>query len=134
MKYNQLLETHFFNPKNVFKASEQSDCLFEVSLGKKVLGDAFKLYIDVEQDTLKIIKFTYSVYGNPYLIAALSLTSELVNGLSMEALETLDLQSTLIESLEIPQTKHYVVYMLEDGLKKIIELWQKQNDKYDRKD
>ena len=125
MKYNKIVERHFFAPKNILNVDQDINGLSKTSLGSKDLGDAMDIFISCDKGTDSINSLYYNVYGNPYLIASLSYIAEKISGLTID--EALEISSeTLITDLEIPQTKHYCAYMVEDALKKSIKTYREQ--------
>lgn len=123
MKYNQCVETHFFSPRNL---GEKTKCSASVvsSVGSKELGDAVRVVMACNREDA-ILDFKYKVFGNPYLIAAMSYWSEKLIGASLADASTFS-HHELVEVLEIPKTKLYCALMAEDVLKQAIVKWRKK--------
>lgn len=126
MKYNKLVETHFFNPKNIYDAREFTEPHISVAVGSIELGDAITLYLACNMSTQKIHRFEYKVYGSPFLIAGLSYLSEKIMGSTLSEVEALSLSEELIKVFEIPRTKQYSAYMIEDSINKLIKNWRQK--------
>ena len=128
MIYSPIVEAHFFAPQNVYKVNDDSECKPVVyQNGAVEIGDAIVLYLFCDHKSNSIEKLQYQVYGNPYLIAALSYLSEQSKGWSIQQLASFDFNQ-LIEMLTIPTTKHYIVYMIEDSIQAVITKWRAQNE------
>lgn len=127
MNDNALLKQHFFNPLNILSSKDTVSDFVNASVGSKALGDAITLYIACDKESKIIKQFKYKVYGNPYLIAALSyLSTELVETVLSE--KPYVLAQKLIDVLSIPKTKYYCAYMLEDACNQVVTNWQNAHD------
>ena len=125
MSYNKLVEQHFFEPLNLFKSND-CNSYTTVKIGSKKLGDAIKIYLLCDLKTRRIHKIKYEVYGNPYLVAALSYLSDSLQG---ELVSKINLLSDdLINTLELPKTKFYCAYMVEDAVNQVIQKWRENHD------
>jgi NifU-like protein involved in Fe-S cluster formation len=128
MVYSPIVEAHFFAPQNVYNVEDLSHRQPVVyQNGAVEIGDAIVLYLFCDHQTNRIEKLQYQVYGNPYLIAALSCLSEQAKGWSIQQLASFDFNQ-LIDTLSIPTTKHYIVYMIEDSIQAVITKWRAQNE------
>ena len=127
MNDNALLKKHFFNPLNMLSSKDNPSDFTSVSVGSKVLGDAVTLYVECDKKTKNIKQFKYKVYGNPYLIAALSyISTELIDTILRH--EPYTLAQKLIDVFSIPKTKYYCAYMLEDACNQVMTKWQNSHD------
>lgn len=119
--YNALLKAHFFETQNLFdeKIDNVNDFI-ESSVGSINLGDQITLYIKCCQTTKIIQKIKFQVYGNPYLIASLSYMSEKLTNKPVSIALNFSSEE-LINVFEIPATKKYSAYMVEDAIKQAIQ-------------
>jgi nitrogen fixation protein NifU and related proteins len=123
MVYNDLVKRHFFQPKNLFSGKEEPMDVITIRLGTVALGDAITLYFKCDPKTLLIETLQFKVYGNPYLIAAMSYWSEQLTSQPLHVAEAMSAPN-LIADLALPQTKHYCAYMVEDALQQAITNWR----------
>jgi nitrogen fixation protein NifU and related proteins len=123
---NELLNDHFFNPRNICTSQDYPNYVY-AQVGDKKLGDSIGVYLHCELSG-KILDLKYRVYGNPYLIAAMSLCSEQVMGMKVEQIVDLDYQHWVL-ALDIPKTKRFSVLLVEDALKLVIKKWQEYESK-----
>ncbi len=126
IEYNALVKEHFFNPQNVNVDNEVGEGDIEVSVGEVHYGGLIKLTLNIDASGV-IQTCRYKVYGNPYLVAGLSLWSTRLQGQSIDKAKAYSHQE-LIDLLEIPKTKRYCALLIEDALKKAIEKWQVKDE------
>lgn len=128
-QYNDIVKDHFFYPRNLASVTIKTDAeRIEVTSGSAELGEAIKLYIKWDLKKAVIADIKYAVYGNPYLVAALSFWSEKWQGKSLKDSSVLNSQE-LIDTLTIPKTKYYCAFMVEDIFKEAFTILR---EKYDR--
>lgn len=75
MKYNELVEAHFKNPKNV---GEIKDASFASEVINPTCGDTIKIWGKIDGDVLVDVK--YKVLGCAAAVASASMMSEMVIG------------------------------------------------------
>ncbi len=85
MKYNELVEEHFKNPKNVGEIKNPS---FVSEVINPTCGDTIKIWGTVDDDILTDIK--YKVLGCAAAVASASMMSEMVMGKKIAEIMKLD--------------------------------------------
>jgi len=122
MQYSEKVMDHFKNPRNV---GEIKDADGVGHVGNAVCGDIMELYIKVEDDVIKDVKF--KTFGCGAAIATSSMITELVKGKKVdEALRITN--EAVIEALGgLPRVKRHCSVLAEEALKKAIEDYKKKN-------
>lgn len=109
------------NPRNVGEI-EDADGIGEV--GNPVCGDLMTIYIKVENNIIKDIKF--KTFGCGAAIATSSMITELVKGKNIEEALTITNKDVVDELNGLPQTKMHCSLLAEQGLKAAIEDYRKK--------
>lgn len=120
--YSEKVMDHFANPRNVGEI-ENANAVGEV--GNAKCGDIMKIYMNIEDDIIKDVKF--KTFGCGAAIATSSMATELVKGKKVsEALEITN--KAVIEALDgLPAPKIHCSVLAEEAIKAAII------DYYDRK-
>lgn len=124
MLYTAKVMDHFTNPRNVGEL-ENPDGVGEV--GNAKCGDIMRIYINVEDDRIKDIKF--KTFGCGSAIAASSIATEMIKGKTIdEALQVTNKQ--VIEELGgLPAVKVHCSVLAEQALKAAIYDYATKNNK-----
>lgn len=124
MLYTAKVMDHFTNPRNVGEL-ENPDGVGEV--GNAKCGDIMRIYINVEDDRIKDIKF--KTFGCGSAIAASSIATEMILGKTIdEALQVTNKQ--VIEELGgLPAVKVHCSVLAEQALKAAIYDYATKNNK-----
>ena len=119
--YSEMVMDHFSNPRNV---GEIEDANAVGTVGNARCGDIMKIYMKIEDDVIKDIKF--KTFGCGAAVATSSMATELVKGKTIE--EALKLTNkAVVEALEgLPPAKIHCSVLAEDAIKAAI------NDYYER--
>ncbi|MDN5327186.1 MAG: nitrogen fixation protein NifU [Moorella sp. (in: firmicutes)] len=122
--YSEKVMDHFTNPRNVGEI-ENADGVGQV--GNPVCGDIMRLYIKVEDDIIKDVKF--KTFGCGAAIATSSMVTEMVKGKTVE--EALKISNAAVaEALDgLPPQKMHCSNLAADALHKAIEDYQNRNKK-----
>jgi len=122
--YTEKVMDHFMNPRNVGEI-ENADGVGEV--GNVKCGDIMRIYIKVENDHIKDIKF--KTFGCGSAIAASSIATELIMGLSIEdALKVTNKQ--VVDALGgLPPVKIHCSVLAEQALKAAIYDYEHKHGK-----
>lgn len=123
--YNKLVIEHFLNPKNVGQIPDPDGV---GTIGDPKCGDYLRVYIKVENDRLKDIKF--ELLGCPAAIATSSILTEMAMGKTLEeALQITD--KDIVESLgELPDPKIHCSNLGAEALHKAIrDYWEWLSEK-----
>ena len=121
MQYSQKVMDHFANPRNVGEI-EDANAIGEV--GNKKCGDIMKIYMKIEDDIIKDIKF--KTFGCGAAVATSSIATELVKGKTIK--EALSLTNkAVIDALEgLPPVKVHCSVLAEEAIKSAIAFYYKR--------
>lgn len=121
-EYSKKVMEHFMNPKNV-GVLEDANGVGEV--GNPRCGDIMRMYIKVEENIIKDIRF--QTFGCGAAVATSSMVTEMVKGKAIEeALEITNKQ--VAEALDgLPPLKMHCSNLAESGVKAAIEDYRKKN-------
>ncbi|MDO4754629.1 MAG: Fe-S cluster assembly scaffold protein NifU, partial [Bacillota bacterium] len=115
MLYTEKVMDHFTNPRNIGEIAD-ADGVGEV--GNAKCGDIMRIYIKVEDDRIKDIKF--KTFGCGSAIAASSIATEMIMGMHLEdALKVTNKQ--VVDQLGgLPAVKIHCSVLAEQALKAAI--------------
>ena len=119
--YSEKVMEHFANPRNVGEL-ENANAVGQV--GNPKCGDIMKIYMNIEDDTIKDI--TFKTFGCGAAIATSSMATELVKGKTIE--EALSLTNKAVaEALDgLPPAKLHCSVLAEEGIKSAIADYYKR--------
>jgi nitrogen fixation NifU-like protein len=114
--YTEKVMDHFSNPRNVGEI-EDADGVGEV--GNATCGDIMKIFLKVEQDRIRDVKF--KTFGCGAAIATSSMVTEMVKGKTLE--EALEITNQAVaEALDgLPPQKMHCSNLAADALHRAIE-------------
>ncbi|KKM09245.1 nitrogen fixation protein NifU [Clostridiales bacterium PH28_bin88] len=117
--YSEKVMDHFSNPRNVGEIAE-ADGIGEV--GNAVCGDIMRIYIQVDGNVIKDVKF--KTFGCGAAIATSSMVTEMVKGKTID--EALRITNKAVaEALDgLPPQKMHCSNLAADALHKAIEDFQ----------
>lgn len=117
--YTEKVMDHFSNPRNV---GEISDANGIGEVGNPVCGDIMKIYLKIEDNRIKDVKF--KTFGCGAAIATSSMVTEMVMGKTVaEALEITN--QAVAEALDgLPPQKMHCSNLAADAMHKAIEDYQ----------
>lgn len=120
--YSKKVMDHFTNPRNVGEISD-ADGIGE--MGNPVCGDAMKIFIKVENDTIVDAKF--QTFGCGASIAVSSMVTEMVKGKRID--EALRISKEMVaEALDgLPAQKLHCSNLGADALHRAIEDYRKKS-------
>ena len=127
--YSEKVMDHFMHPRNV-GTIENADGVGEV--GNAKCGDIMKIYLKIENDIIKAVKF--ETFGCGSAIASSSMATEMIKGKSIH--EALDLTNKAVaEALDgLPAHKMHCSVLAEEAIKKALtDYFDKHNIPYDHK-
>lgn len=118
--YTEKVMEHFTNPRNVGEITDPSGV---GEVGNKTCGDIMKIFLKVEDNIIKDIKF--KTFGCGAAIATSSMVTEMAKGKTIE--EALKITNKAVaEMLDgLPPQKMHCSNLAADALKKAIEDYQK---------
>jgi FeS cluster assembly scaffold protein NifU len=119
-QYSEKTLEHFRNPRNVGKLEGPNVAVGRV--GNPVCGDMMDIYIDVEDDRIKDIKF--QTFGCGSAVATSSMITELVVGMQLdEALKVS--RGDVADALDgLPPIKMHCSNLAADALHEAIKNWR----------
>lgn len=109
--YSEKVMEHFQNPRNV---GEISDANGVGTVGNAKCGDIMKIYLKIEDDTVKDAKF--KTFGCGAAVATSSMATEMVKGKTLE--QALDITNkAVMEALDgLPPAKVHCSCLAEEAL------------------
>ncbi|WP_343764549.1 Fe-S cluster assembly scaffold protein NifU [Clostridium oceanicum] len=118
--YSEKVMDHFRNPRNVGEIENASGV---GQVGNPQCGDIMKVYIDVEDNTIKDAKF--KTFGCASAIASSSMATELIKGKTVK--EAWDLTNKAVaDALEgLPPVKMHCSVLAEEAIHKAINDYRK---------
>lgn len=114
--YSEKVMDHFANPRNVGEL-ENANAVGQV--GNAKCGDIMKIYMDIENDTIKDVSF--KTFGCGAAIATSSMATEMVKGKTVD--EALALTNkAVMEALDgLPSEKVHCSVLAEEAIKAAID-------------
>jgi nitrogen fixation NifU-like protein len=121
--YSEKVMDHFANPRNVGEL-ENANAVGQV--GNARCGDIMKIYMDIQDDTIKDVKF--KTFGCGAAIATSSMATEMVKGKSVD--EALALTNkAVMEALDgLPPEKIHCSVLAEEAIKAAIDNYHSRAD------
>ena len=114
--YSEKVMDHFRNPRNV-GVIENADGVGEV--GNAKCGDIMKIYLKIEDDIIKDVKF--ETFGCGSAIASSSMATELIKGKPVSEALTLT-NKAVAEALDgLPAHKLHCSVLAEEAIKKALQ-------------
>ncbi len=119
--YSEKVMDHFINPRNV-GVIENADGVGEV--GNAKCGDIMKMYLKIEDDTIKDVKF--ETFGCASAIASSSMATELIKGQPVEKAMELT-NKAVAEALDgLPDYKMHCSVLAEEAIHSALEDYNKR--------
>ena len=114
--YSEKVMEHFSNPRNV---GELPDANGIGEVGNSKCGDIMKIYMKIEDDVIKDIRF--KTFGCGAAVATSSMATDLVKGKTIK--EALSITNkTVMEALDgLPPVKIHCSVLAEQGIKAAIQ-------------
>lgn len=114
--YTEKVMDHFTNPRNVGELENPSGV---GEVGNPSCGDIMRIYIDIEDNVIKDVKF--KTFGCGAAIATSSMCTELVKGKTVEEALSLTNQAVAEALGGLPPNKMHCSNLAADALHKAIE-------------
>jgi nitrogen fixation NifU-like protein len=124
MAYSDKVLDHYSNPKNVGTLDKSKPNVGTGLVGAPECGDVMRLQIEVNEGIITDAKF--KTFGCGSAIAASSLATEWLKGMSLDEAVKLDNMS-LVEELHLPPVKIHCSVLAEDAIKSAINDYRKKN-------
>ena len=123
MMYSEKVLDHFRNPRNV---GEIEDADGVGTVGNPVCGDMMSIYIKVENDHIKDIKF--KTFGCGAAIATTSMTTELAKGKTLDEALKITREDVADELGGLPPVKMHCSNLAADALHEAINDYRKKGE------
>ena len=117
MAYSEKVLDHYQNPKNVGTLDKSKQNVGTGLVGAPECGDVMRLQIEVEDN--RIIDAKFKTFGCGSAIAASSLATEWLKGMTLEEAVKMD-NMELVEELNLPPVKIHCSVLAEDAIKSAI--------------
>ncbi len=122
--YSEKVMDHFRNPRNV-GVIEDADGVGEV--GNAKCGDIMKMYLKIEDDTVKDVKF--ETFGCGSAIASSSMATEMIKGQPLSEVKKLT-NKAVAEALDgLPDYKMHCSVLAEEAIRSALEDYEKKTGK-----
>ena len=121
--YSEKVMDHFLHPRNV-GVIEDANAIGEV--GNAKCGDIMKMYMKIEDDTIRDVKF--ETFGCGSAIASSSMATELIKGKPVS--EAMKLTNKAVaEALDgLPDYKMHCSVLAEEAIRSALEDYQKRRE------
>ena len=119
MAYSDKVIDHYSNPKNVGTLDKASKSVGTGLVGAPECGDVMRLQIQVDEATGLITDAKFKTFGCGSAIAASSLATEWLKGMSIDDAIKMD-NMELVEELSLPPVKIHCSVLAEDAIKSAI--------------
>ncbi len=113
--YSEKVMDHFSNPRNVGEL-ENANAVGEV--GNEKCGDIMKIFMNIEDDVIKDIKF--KTFGCGAAIATSSMATELVKGKTIDEALTLTNKAVAEALGGLPAVKMHCSILAEEAIREAI--------------
>jgi nitrogen fixation NifU-like protein len=123
MAYSEKVIDHYQNPKNVGTLDKSKLNVGTGLVGAPECGDVMRLQIEVEDN--KIVDAKFKTFGCGSAIAASSLATEWLKGMTLDEAVKMDNMS-LVEELNLPPVKIHCSVLAEDAIKSAINDYRKK--------
>ena len=122
--YSEKVMDHFRNPRNV-GVIEDANGIGEV--GNAKCGDIMKMYLKIEDDIVKDVKF--ETFGCGSAIASSSMATELIKGKPVSEARQLT-NKAVAEALDgLPDYKMHCSVLAEEAIKSALDDYEKKKEK-----
>lgn len=123
-EYSNKVMDHFLNPRNM---GEIKDANGIGVVGNPVCGDIMKMYLKIEDNVIKDVKF--KTFGCGAAIATSSMATELIIGKTIEEAQKIT-NKTVSEALDgLPPVKMHCSNLAQEAINSAIDDYKKKNEK-----
>jgi len=117
--YTKLVLDHFRNPRNVGVIENPT---VSVRVGSVACGDMIKMYMTIEDDIIKDVK--YQSYGCAANIATASITSEIIKGKHVDEVKNFKFEDIVRALGGLPRTKYHCAVLTDQAVKACIAKYE----------
>ena len=119
--YTDTVMDHFMHPRNVGEIKDPSGV---GEVGNAKCGDIMKMYLDIENDVIKDVKF--ETFGCGSAIASSSMATEMIKGKTVEEALAITNKDVVDDLGGLPAHKLHCSVLAEEAIKSAVK------DYYDR--
>ncbi len=119
--YTDIVMDHFMHPRNVGEIKDPSGV---GEVGNAKCGDIMKMYLDIENDVIKDVKF--ETFGCGSAIASSSMATEMIKGKTVEEALAITNKDVVDALGGLPAHKLHCSVLAEEAIKSAVK------DYYDR--
>ena len=119
--YTDTVMDHFMHPRNVGEIKDPSGV---GEVGNAKCGDIMKMYLDIENDVIKDVKF--ETFGCGSAIASSSMATEMIKGKTVEEARAITNKDVVDALGGLPAHKLHCSVLAEEAIKSAVK------DYYDR--
>ena len=119
MAYTKKVIDHFENPRNVGSLDKEDPLVGTGIVGAPECGDVMKLHIKVDSNNY-ICEAKFKTFGGGSAIAASSLATEWVKGMTLEEAQKIK-NTDIVEELSLPPVKIHCSVLAEEAIKAAIK-------------
>ena len=124
INYTEIVKDHFNNPRNV---GELKNANGTGTVGSKTCGDIMTIYIRIENNIIKNIKF--KTYGCAAAIASGSIATEIVKGMEIKEALKITREDIANKLGGLPEFKLHCSNLAADAIHKAIKNYNKKLNK-----
>ena len=136
--YSETVKDHFFNPRNIFKTTEEAKNYKADGIGtvgSPVCGDVMKMWIKVDKKTDRIKECKYQTFGCAGAISSTSMLSVIVTengGMNVENAMKLTARDILSRLHGLPKEKIHCSVLGDQALRSAINDYFKKSGQTER--
>ena len=128
--YTDTVMDHFMHPRNVGEIKNPSGV---GEVGNAKCGDIMKMYLDIENDVIRDVKF--ETFGCGSAIASSSMATEMIKGKTVEEALAISNKDVVDALGGLPAHKLHCSVLAEEAIKKALQDYFDRNGiPYDEKD
>ena len=121
--YTDTVMDHFMHPRNVGEIKDPSGV---GEVGNAKCGDIMKMYLDIENDVIKDVKF--ETFGCGSAIASSSMATEMIKGKTVEEALAITNKDVVDALGGLPAHKLHCSVLAEEAIKSAVKDYYDRND------
>ena len=126
--YTDTVMDHFMHPRNVGEIKDPSGV---GEVGNAKCGDIMKMYLDIENDVIKDVKF--ETFGCGSAIASSSMATEMIKGKTVEEALAISNKDVVDALGGLPAHKLHCSVLAEEAIKSAVkDYYDRNNIPYDK--
>ena len=126
--YTDTVMDHFMHPRNVGEIKNPSGV---GEVGNATCGDIMKMYLDIENDVIKDVKF--ETFGCGSAIASSSMATEMIKGKTVEEALAISNKEVVDALGGLPAHKLHCSVLAEEAIKSAVkDYYDRNNIPYDK--